>query len=677
MTAAEHLYVCIFYGPIAGLKDDVEGLLLSLGAKKMGALWVYTNEALGKTFAVHFVSDMQGLKQALGTDGAHIVACGHANYGLGPAFASSREQARQRITAIRTIDDDRFFACSSPWIAVKVCGMVEKQEYPHWQPVYKDGTSGILPYDFGDSKGDPPYNYYITYQVPGDPTHYRVETVANSALMRSPGCGRPAWYSPDGSLPDPENPEHRQFYITNRDETFLLTGAWQTSGESDETHDDDYLYTAAGKGDRSATWRFEIPLAGRYKVEAWWLDSSKNAMRVPFTVSYAAGSSTVWADQKRTGNCWNVLGEFPFEAAQYTVTVTNNAARGNVIADAIRITDATGATAFELIAENGTAPKSHYMNKTIVARRDLTVQPKQMRYARLFLDTCNSGLYFLETLHRGVTFYTVENSHVGGMLPYLGAYLQGKSDAEIWAILQGVEPVYDYYDFSKPPPTLEAGAVVAGVSTKTSAARPGGSAPAPEPSPQVQAAIEALSSVPTSTLLGRLKAPEFLADPGLLRRGVARAYRDRQAEGLASALDILKAIARQAAGEETASGVQDWAVAKAILEAFPSASVPRLLKLYDGSDYATKGTVIRALGNLDDGGSVDAVLLAALEDKTPCETEAPESEGTPLRLCDVAYNQLVLRYELDGVLRVLGSLHRTAVRDYHIAALLSRIDVTP
>jgi hypothetical protein len=50
-----------------------------------------------------------------------------------------------------------------------------------------------------------------------------------------------------------------------------------------------------------------------------------------------------------------------------------------------------------------------------------------------------------------LVFYTIGNSGFYGFIPYLKAYLEGKSDQEIWEIVQQFEPVYDYYDFNKFP----------------------------------------------------------------------------------------------------------------------------------------------------------------------------------------------------------------------------------
>jgi hypothetical protein len=102
-------------------------------------------------------------------------------------------------------------------MGISVRGMISGQPYPNWWPEFRDGTSGIMPYDFNDPRGNPPYNYYITYQVPGDPTFYKAETVRNSAVERFPGSGATPWYSADGSAPSATNPAHREYYITNTD----------------------------------------------------------------------------------------------------------------------------------------------------------------------------------------------------------------------------------------------------------------------------------------------------------------------------------------------------------------------------------------------------------------------------------------------------------------------------
>ena len=220
------------------------------------------------------------------------------------------------------MDDDRLLNWSSPWVAVNVRSCIQSHSWLNWWPVFKDGASAVMPYNFGDPEGDPPYNYYITYQVPNDSTFYKVRD-----LQRFADSGRPAWYSPNGIPPSPTNPDHLQYYITNTDNTPITR------------------------------------LCG-------------------------------------TRIC----------------------------------------------------PRPHYGNNTIVFRKGLDVDPEKFKYKRMLYSGCTSGIYYLDTFHHGIEFYSVVS--VGGgpsTMAYLKAYLEGKSDHEIWAIMQATEPAWDYCDFSKRP----------------------------------------------------------------------------------------------------------------------------------------------------------------------------------------------------------------------------------
>jgi hypothetical protein len=76
-----------------------------------------------------------------------------------------------------------------------------------------------------------------------------------------------------------------------------------------------------------------------------------------------------------------------------------------------------------------------------------------MRYSRLFMLSCNSGSYYMQTMGRGLVFYSLDDTELGpgpGFSLYLRAYLEGKSNDEILAIL-AAKANFDYYDFNKRP----------------------------------------------------------------------------------------------------------------------------------------------------------------------------------------------------------------------------------
>ena len=106
---------------------------------------------------------------------------------------------------------------------------------------------------------------------------------------------------------------------------------------------------------------------------------------------------------------------------------------------------------FDLSIDNVDYPKRHYRSKTILFRKELEIPQTALRYRRLFYDSCNTGNYYLGTFNRGIVFFTLNNSYGLGFNEYVRAYLEGKSDREIWEIVQDYEPVWDYYDFNKPP----------------------------------------------------------------------------------------------------------------------------------------------------------------------------------------------------------------------------------
>jgi len=114
-------------------------------------------------------------------------------------------------------------------------------------------------------------------------------------------------------------------------------------------------------------------------------------------------------------------------------------------------------------------------------------------------------------------------------------------------------------------------------------------------------------------------------------------------------------------------------ISKMVLATFPHKSIAALNRMYRISDSSAKGNVIKVLGSVPKEGQVEHLLVAALDNKAFCEEEDPEIVGYPLRVCDVAYNQMVLRHKIKGVLRTIGTSHRMEVRDYHINVLKKQL----
>ena len=209
-SVTEHIYVADGYASEGTFLNNVKIMLSNLGATGTGNTRYYTNSK-GKSFVIHFVSTVDAFMTALKTEDAHIIFNGHANFGLGGTFYIGSEILEQVIDDIYYIDDDRFTHVSTPTVAVNIYSMQTNQAYPNWRPVFRDGRNGVMPHTF--SEGMPPYNYYITYRIPGDSTYYRVELSNGSYLQRFPDSGIRAWYSSSGLAPNPS--ADKKYFITN------------------------------------------------------------------------------------------------------------------------------------------------------------------------------------------------------------------------------------------------------------------------------------------------------------------------------------------------------------------------------------------------------------------------------------------------------------------------------
>ncbi|HQB40057.1 MAG TPA: hypothetical protein PL053_12410, partial [Deltaproteobacteria bacterium] len=450
----EHIYICLGYRLpwLADKKAGLEYLVRTMGAQKDGDVWRYTNKTIKKEFLIHFVEDIDSMKLALQQEEAHILFLGHSNYGLGPVFGTADEIRNEVIEDIYWIDDPKILTISSPWVAPAVRAIRTNHSFPDWWTDFQDGTSGIMPYDFSDPSIDPPYNYYITYRIPGDPNLYKVETTRNGAIERFPDSNIPAWYSPDGRSPDPTNPDELRYFIvkTPTAPSLNVIGEWTWSKEVTGFYRENYFYSSAGTGQNRVEWLFTIQEPGYYKIFGWWPAASHHTKGARYTVNHTTGSNIFIVDQTKNGGQWNEFGQFYFEPGNYSVVLSDQASSGRVIADGVRITSVVAGVLNKQI-DNMVYPSPHFEYKTVVSRKDLSVQKENMRYSRLFYDSCNSGNYFLDTLNRGIAFFTVNDSSHLGFDAYIKAYLEGKSNREIWTIIQGYEAVYDYYDFNKLP----------------------------------------------------------------------------------------------------------------------------------------------------------------------------------------------------------------------------------
>jgi hypothetical protein len=188
-----------------------------------------------------------------------------------------------------------------------------------------------------------------------------------------------------------------------------------------------------------------------------------------------------------------------------------------------------------------------------------------------------------------------------------------------------------------------------------------------------EAKINELIGLPSSEAFDRLKGIDYFLSEELSDRAVYLTFKGRKEEAIALALDSLRLPVIEILRGKMVSRSADIRVARKIFEVFPDESVNSILDRYGKSDALTKGNIIRVLAKMAGGNPIRDLLIETLDDKTPCEEENPEVGGDPLRLCDIAYNQLVLRYNVKQVLRAIGPVYRIEVRDYHIDILKNKL----
>jgi hypothetical protein len=183
--------------------------------------------------------------------------------------------------------------------------------------------------------------------------------------------------------------------------------------------------------------------------------------------------------------------------------------------------------------------------------------------------------------------------------------------------------------------------------------------------PVKEAKLKQLDNLSTEDVFQNLKRADFFYDDEFLKKGISRAFKNRKGEAIRFAISYLKT------GQKTrdVEKAKDFHVAKKILQMFPDESQGYLAELYSSGDPGMRRNVVHAVAGMPGSDFTRYILSNALEDKSVCEEKFSDNVGEPLRVCDLAYNLIVLHYQVQNVLRTIGTVHKIEVRDYHIDKL--------
>ena len=188
-------------------------------------------------------------------------------------------------------------------------------------------------------------------------------------------------------------------------------------------------------------------------------------------------------------------------------------------------------------------------------------------------------------------------------------------------------------------------------------------------SEQKEAKIQAIKSLTTKEVFDNLQSTDFMLNSDLSYKAIYEAFTSRRAEALSFAQSYLMSPSIEVVDGRQVTHGKSLNIAKKVFKVFPDEATPILVSLYYGSDDVVRGNVINVAGGVSGGAQIKDMLINALNDKSFAEEVTPELSGEPLRVCDIAYNQIVLRSGVRNVLRTIGSSHKIKTRDYHINEL--------
>ena len=101
-----------------------------------------------------------------------------------------------------------------------------------------------------------------------------------------------------------------------------LTGSWTIGTSATDKYGSDYYYTSTATSEtKSARWRPNILVLGRYDTYVWYPQGSNRSTKAPYTVYYSGGSQTVNVNQTINGGQWNLVvanKRFDIGTSQYT-----------------------------------------------------------------------------------------------------------------------------------------------------------------------------------------------------------------------------------------------------------------------------------------------------------------------------------------------------------------------
>lgn len=123
------------------------------------------------------------------------------------------------------------------------------------------------------------------------------------------------------------------------DETVEVSEGWTASANSGYWGESPSLITLGGDGSKTVRFSPELPSAGTYRVDGWWVSSFNRSKKTPYIIHHRLGVDTVYANQSTNSSQWLELGEYEFNANSEDMVIISNFGGDSfnyVVADAVR-----------------------------------------------------------------------------------------------------------------------------------------------------------------------------------------------------------------------------------------------------------------------------------------------------------------------------------------------------
>lgn len=127
--------------------------------------------------------------------------------------------------------------------------------------------------------------------------------------------------------------------LDTADKTVEVSEGWTASANSGYWGESPSLITLGGDGSKTVSFSPELPSAGTYRVDGWWVASFNRSKKTPYIMHHRLGVDTVYANQSTNSSQWVEIGEYEFNANSEDRVIISNFGGDSfnyVVADAVR-----------------------------------------------------------------------------------------------------------------------------------------------------------------------------------------------------------------------------------------------------------------------------------------------------------------------------------------------------